>query len=115
MRSWLSLMASSVPSRPSYFLVTLFRSMYKPSASSPMATETPPAPKSVSYTHLDVYKRQILHHLIEGKQLILVIDRTERGHTAAVPQLLHGSHVLFKIVPLVIDLVLLLLDLGRCV
>ena len=47
MRSWLSLMASSVPSRPSYFLVTLFRSMYRPSASSPMATDTPPAPKSL--------------------------------------------------------------------
>ena len=46
-RSWLSLMASSVPSRPSYFLVTLFRSMYRPSASSPMATDTPPAPKSL--------------------------------------------------------------------
>ena len=47
MRSWLSEMASSVPSRPSYFLVTVFRSMYRPSASSPMATETPPAPKSL--------------------------------------------------------------------
>ena len=47
MRSWLSLIASSVPSRPSYFLVTLFRSMFRPSASSPMATETPPAPKSL--------------------------------------------------------------------
>ena len=46
-RSWLSLIASSVPSRPSYFLVTLFRSMYRPSASSPMATDTPPAPKSL--------------------------------------------------------------------
>ena len=46
-RSWLSLMASSVPSRPSYFLVTLFRSMNRPSASSPMATDTPPAPKSL--------------------------------------------------------------------
>ena len=47
MRSWLSEMASSVPSRPSYFLVTAFRSMYRPSASSPMATDTPPAPKSL--------------------------------------------------------------------
>ena len=64
---------------------------------------------------LSVLDRDILHHLIEGKQLIQVIHRTEHGHTAAVPQLLHGSHVLFKIVPLVIDLVLLLLDLGLLV
>ena len=47
MRSWLSEMASSVPSRPSYLRVTLFRSMCRPSASSPMATDTPPAPKSL--------------------------------------------------------------------
>ncbi len=47
MRSWLSAMASSVPSRPSYFLGTLFRSMNRPSASSPTATDTPPAPKSL--------------------------------------------------------------------
>ena len=46
-RSWDSLMASSVPSRPSYFLGTWLRSMARPSASSPMATETPPAPKSL--------------------------------------------------------------------
>ena len=47
MRSWLSEMASSVPSRPSYFLGTRSRSISSPSASSPMATETPPAPKSL--------------------------------------------------------------------
>ena len=47
MRSWLSEMASSVPSRPSYFLRTWSRSMESPSASSPMATDTPPAPKSL--------------------------------------------------------------------
>ena len=47
MRSWLSEMASSVPSRPSYFFGTLLRSMNRPSASSPMATDTPPAPKSL--------------------------------------------------------------------
>ena len=47
MRSWLSEMASSVPSRPSYFLRTASRSMARPSASSPMATLTPPAPKSL--------------------------------------------------------------------
>ena len=47
MRSWDSLMASSVPSKPSYFLGTALRSMNSPSASSPMATDTPPAPKSL--------------------------------------------------------------------
>ncbi len=47
MRSWLSEMASSVPSSPSYFLGTLSRSITRPSASSPMATHTPPAPKSL--------------------------------------------------------------------
>ena len=45
--SWLSLIASSVPSRPSYFLGTALRSISRPSASSPIATETPPAPKSL--------------------------------------------------------------------
>ena len=45
--SWDSLMASSVPSRPSYFLGTTSRLMSSPSASSPMATDTPPAPKSL--------------------------------------------------------------------
>ena len=47
MRSWLSEMASSVPSRPSYFLGTLFRLIRRPSAISPKATDTPPAPKSL--------------------------------------------------------------------
>ena len=64
---------------------------------------------------LGVLDGDILHHLVEGKQLVQVVHRAEHGHTAAVPQLLHGSHVLFKIVPLVIDLVLLLLDLGLLV
>ena len=40
-------MAISVPSRPSYFFGTAFRSISRPSVSSPMATETPPAPKSL--------------------------------------------------------------------
>ena len=40
-------MASSVPSRPSYFLSTALRFISRPSASSPMATDTPPAPKSL--------------------------------------------------------------------
>ena len=40
-------MASSVPSSPSYFFGTLSRSISSPSASSPIATETPPAPKSL--------------------------------------------------------------------
>ena len=42
-------MASSVPSSPAYFLGTLSRSTTRPSASSPMATETPPAPKSLHF------------------------------------------------------------------
>ena len=49
MRSCDSLMASAVPSSPSYFLGTASRSMTRPSASSPMATETPPAPKSLHF------------------------------------------------------------------
>ena len=47
MRSWDSLMASSVPSSPSYFFGTALRSMRRLSASSPTATLTPPAPKSL--------------------------------------------------------------------
>ena len=39
--------ASSVPSRPSYFFGTALRLISRPSASSPIATETPPAPKSL--------------------------------------------------------------------
>ena len=39
--------ASSVPSNPSYFFGTLSRFISNPSASSPIATETPPAPKSL--------------------------------------------------------------------
>ncbi len=46
-RSWDSEMASSVPSRPSYFFRTASRSISRPSASSPTATDTPPAPKSL--------------------------------------------------------------------
>ena len=40
-------MAISVPSRPSYFFGTAFRSISRPSVNSPMATDTPPAPKSL--------------------------------------------------------------------
>ncbi len=47
MRSCDSEIASSVPSSPSYFLGTAPRSMSSPSASSPTATDTPPAPKSL--------------------------------------------------------------------
>ena len=64
---------------------------------------------------LGVLDGDILHHLVEGKQLVQVVHCTEHGHTAAVPQLLHGSHVLFEIIPLSIYLVLLLLDLGLLV
>ena len=48
-RSWDSEMAISVPSRPAYFLGTLSRSIFSPAASSPMATDTPPAPKSLHF------------------------------------------------------------------
>ena len=41
--------ASSVPSSPAYFLGTLSRSIISPSASSPIATDTPPAPKSLHF------------------------------------------------------------------
>ena len=47
MRSCDSEIASSVPSRPSYFFGTLSRSTLRPGANSPMATQTPPAPKSL--------------------------------------------------------------------
>ncbi len=47
MRSCDSEMASSVPSSPSYFFGTRSRFTHRPSASSPMATDTPPAPKSL--------------------------------------------------------------------
>ena len=49
MRSWDSEMAISVPSNPAYFLGTLSRSIRRPAASSPMATDTPPAPKSLHF------------------------------------------------------------------
>ena len=40
-------MANSVPSRPAYFLGTKSRLIDTPSVSSPIATDTPPAPKSL--------------------------------------------------------------------
>ena len=46
-RSCDSEIANSVPSRPSYFLGTLSRLMSRPSVNSPIATDTPPAPKSL--------------------------------------------------------------------
>ena len=49
MRSWLSEMASSVALSPSYLVVTRSRYMSRPSVSSPMATLTPPAPKSFDF------------------------------------------------------------------
>ena len=49
MRSCDSEMASSVPESPSYLRGTLSRLMTSPSESSPMATETPPAPKSLHF------------------------------------------------------------------
>ncbi len=47
--SWDSEIANSVPSSPSYFLVTRFKFILSPSASSPIATQTPPAPKSLHF------------------------------------------------------------------
>ena len=47
MRSCDSEIASSVPSSPSYFFGTASRFISRPGASSPTATETPPAPKSL--------------------------------------------------------------------
>ena len=48
-RSWDSEIAISVPSRPAYFFGTLSRSIWRPGASSPIATDTPPAPKSLHF------------------------------------------------------------------
>ncbi len=49
MRSCDSEIASSVPSSPAYFFGTLSSCTRSPSASSPIATETPPAPKSLHF------------------------------------------------------------------
>ena len=48
-RSCDSEIAISVPSKPAYFLGTLSKSTLRPSANSPIATETPPAPKSLHF------------------------------------------------------------------
>ena len=48
-RSCDSEMASSVPDKPLYFTGTLSRSILNPSAISPTATLTPPAPKSFAF------------------------------------------------------------------
>ena len=53
-RSCDSEIASSVPFNPAYFLGTLSRSISNPSASSPIATDTPPAPKSLHFLILSV-------------------------------------------------------------
>ena len=47
--SWDSEIAISDGFRPSYFNLTLERSISIPSYNSPMATETPPAPKSLHF------------------------------------------------------------------
>ena len=41
--------ASSVPFNPIYLTGTLFKSIISPSANSPIATDTPPAPKSLHF------------------------------------------------------------------
>ena len=38
-----------MPSKPAYFVGTLSKLIRSPSASSPIATETPPAPKSLHF------------------------------------------------------------------
>ncbi len=48
-RSCDSEIAISVPLRPWYFKGTLLRSISRPSANSPIATQTPPAPKSFDF------------------------------------------------------------------
>ena len=48
-RSWDSEIAISVPSSPAYFFGTLSNSIRSPSANSPIATDTPPAPKSLHF------------------------------------------------------------------
>ena len=53
---------------------------------------------------LGVFNGDILHHFIERQQLVQVVHRGQHGHAAAVPQLLHGGHVLLEAVPLVRDL-----------
>ncbi len=65
MRSWLSEMASSVPSSPSYFFGMRSSHISSPSANSPMATDTPPAPKSL--------QRLIMRHasLLRNRRCIL--------------------------------------------
>ena len=45
--SWDSDIAISVPSKPSYFLGTISKFISNPLVNSPIATETPPAPKSL--------------------------------------------------------------------
>ena len=49
MRSCDSEIANSVPDKPLYFTGTLSKSICKPSANSPTATLTPPAPKSLAF------------------------------------------------------------------
>ena len=61
---------------------------------------------------LGIFDGDILHDLVEGEQLIQVVHCAQHGHASAVAQLLHGSHVLFKIAPLAVDLGLLLGDLA---
>ncbi len=48
-RSCDSEMAISVPFKPAYLSGTLSKSISKPSANSPIATQTPPAPKSFDF------------------------------------------------------------------
>ena len=89
MRSCDSEMASSVPSKPSYFLGTAFKSMASPSASSPIATETPPAPKS-------------LHRLINSIASLLRNRRCSLRSSGALPFCTSAPHAVSE--PSVCDL-----------
>ena len=62
--------------------------------------------------HLGLLDRDILHHLIEGEQLVQVGDRRQHRHAAAFPQFLHGAHKGLEVVPLVFDVQFFLVDLG---
>ena len=62
--------------------------------------------------HLGLLDRDVLHHLVEGQQLVQVGHRRQHGHAAALPQLLHGPHKGLEVRPLVVDVELFLVDLG---
>ena len=62
--------------------------------------------------HLGLLDRDVLHHFVEGQQLVQVGHGGQHGHAASFPQFLHGAHKGLEIVPLVVDVDLLLVDLS---